>query len=769
MRSAAVCVGGRPVLDFVCAADEFQNDLPHDFLPFRLLRFGLTERLSPGQPRRSKRTVDGSALEAALRFYSAPLKYAAPVPTSDELSNALSVLTGRADAVFRPGQVEAIKALVEDRRRVLVVQRTGWGKSAVYFLATHLLRKGGSGPTLLISPLLALMRNQLEAARRLGIRAETVNSTNQDDWPSIQQAISDDHVDLLLVSPERFANPDFVTNWLPILASRTGLLVVDEVHCISDWGHDFRPDYRRIARVLERLPTGVPVLGCTATANQRVIEDVASQLGENLVVLRGPLGRDGLSLQVYDIPGVDRRLAWLAQHLGEIDGAGIIYCLTVEDTHTVADFLQEHGFAVEAYNARIENGKKIELEEALLANRVKALAASTALGMGFDKPDLAFVVHFQAPGSPIAYYQQVGRAGRAIDASLGVLLRGVEDEHIQDWFIGRAFPTQDEVHAVLEALEAVDEGLSLQALETNVNLRRGQLEALLKQLEVSGHIRRVPRIGWVRMPTRWQYPHDRVAAVTAARRQEQEQMRRYAETGSCRMTFIRNLLDDPDPSPCGICDRCLTPAFDESVDEGLESSASRFLGHRPALIEARSKWPSGLPGLSGKISAAQRLEVGRSLSRWGRGPLAELVRKGKQVDDHFDDRLVEASVELIQGSWSPVPDPRWVTWVPSRRHPRLVQEFAVRLANALSLPAVEVVHKVIETDQQKLMQNSAKQVMNVKDAFVVEGPLPSGPVLLVDDIVDSRWTLTVIGRLLRVAGAPAVFAFALADTAGSSQ
>jgi ATP-dependent DNA helicase RecQ len=702
-------------------------------------------------------------------FYRGPLSYDEHVPVTDELSNALRVLTGRADAEFRPGQAEAIQALVEGQRRVLVVQRTGWGKSAVYFLATHLLRQRGSGPTLLISPLLALMRNQLEAARRLGIRAETVNSTNQDDWASIQQAIASDTVDLLLVSPERFANPDFVTNWLPVLASRTGLLVVDEVHCISDWGHDFRPDYRRIARVLERLPTGVPVLGCTATANQRVVDDVAGQLGEGLLVLRGPLGRDGLSLQVYDVPGAERRLAWLAQHLGEIDGTGIIYCLTVEDTHTVADFLQEHGLAVEAYNSKIDDGKKIELEEALLANRVKALAASTALGMGFDKPDLAFVVHFQSPGSPIAYYQQVGRAGRAIDESLGVLLRGVEDERIQDWFIEQAFPTPDEVDAVLAALAEVDGGLSMQALEPKVNLRRGRLESLLKQLEVSGHIRRVPGIGWVRMPTRWQYPHDRVTAVTAARKNEQEEMRRYAETIGCRMTFIRNLLDDPDPTPCGICDRCSTPAFDTRVDLGLENAASHFLGHRPVLIEPRAQWPSGVHGLSGRIGVDQRLEVGRALSRWGRGPLAELVREGKQVAGHFDDRLVAASAELILGSWSPEPTPTWVTWVPSRRHPALVKDFAVRLADALSIPSVEAVHKVVDTDQQKLMQNSAQQAMNVKDAFAVSLPLPSGPVLLVDDIVDSRWTFTVVGRLLRLAGAPAVFSFALADTAGSSQ
>lgn len=687
---------------------------------------------------------------------------------ADDLLNALRTLTGRADAEFRAGQAEAIESLVSDRRRVLVVQRTGWGKSAVYFLSTYLLRRDKAGPTLLVSPLLALMRNQLEAARRLGIRAETVNSSNTDDWPRIKQAIHDDAVDLLLVSPERFANSDFVSNWLPTLASRTGLLVVDEVHCISDWGHDFRPDYQRIVGVLDRLPTGVPVLGCTATANQRVVTDVTSQLGDDLLVYRGPLGRDGLSLQVYDVPSVEARLAWLAQHLESIDGAGIVYCLTVADTQTVADFLKQRGHAVEAYNSQIDEASKVSLEEALLDNRVKALAASTALGMGFDKPDLAFVVHFQAPGSPIAYYQQVGRAGRSIGSSIGVLLRGAEDEKIQNWFVDQAFPTEDEVAMVLGTLDAVDGGLVTEALEIQVNLRRGRLELLLKQLEVSGHVQRTPGIGWVRMPKKWSYPHERVAAVTAARHAEQAQMQRYAETRLCRMRFMRNLLDDPDESPCGICDRCAPPLFTTAVDDELQRQAGRFLRDRPITIEPRSRWPRGLSALSGTIRVDERVETGRALSRWGTGPMAKLVRSGKQIENHFDDRLVAESAKLIR-AWGPSPAPTWIAWVPSGRSPTLVKEFAHRLAAALAIPAIEAIEKVEANAQQKLMQNSAQQARNIVAAFSVSSDMPAGPVLLIDDMVDSRWTFTVVGRLLRLAGVEAVYPFALADSGGSSQ
>ncbi|MEO9222336.1 MAG: RecQ family ATP-dependent DNA helicase, partial [Mycobacteriaceae bacterium] len=336
-------------------------------------------------------------------------------------------------AVLREDQWVAIEALVVQRRRALVVQRTGWGKSAVYFIAASLLRSAGSGPTIIVSPLLALMRNQVAAAERAGVRAATINSGNVTEWDEVHAEVSAGNLDVLLVSPERLNNPDFRERVLPSLAADAGLVVVDEAHCVSDWGHDFRPDYRRIRTLLAELPEGVPVLATTATANDRVVTDVASQLGVgggDTFVLRGGLDRQSLHLSVVQVNGSQRRAAWLAQHLAELPGSGIIYTLTVAQAEELAGHLNEQGHTVGAYTGRTDPGEREALESDLLGNRVKALVATSALGMGFDKPDLGFVIHLGAPASPIAYYQQVGRAGRASDRAEVVLLPGAEDRDI---------------------------------------------------------------------------------------------------------------------------------------------------------------------------------------------------------------------------------------------------------------------------------------------------------------------------------------------------
>ena len=559
----------------------------------------------------------------------------------DPLLDGLRLLTRDPSAEFRPGQREAITALVEERRRVLLVQRTGWGKSAVYFLATHLLRREGLGPTLLVSPLLALMRNQLEAARRLGIEAATVNSGNQEDWAEIAERMQADQIDLLLVSPERLANAEFLAWWTPVIARRPGLIVVDEVHCISDWGHDFRPDYRRMARILDNLPATVPVLGCTATANDRVVDDVATQLGTDLLTLRGPLRRDGLSLHVIDLPSQAERLAWLARQLPQLPGTGIIYCLTVRDARAVAAYLHQPDAPVIAYSGDEDPEARIDAEQALLDGRVKALSATSALGMGFDKPDVAFVVHFQAPGSPVAYYQQVGRAGRALRESFGVLLRGSEDRDIQDWFIETAFPAEEPARAVLRLLEESESPRKVGQIEAAVNLKRGRLENLLKQLEVDGAVRYLARQGWERTLQPWTYPAARVEQVTAARRIEQAQMRAYALGDACRMAFLTGLLDDPDTGPCGVCDVCAGSRFDAPLDPADVEGAARFLRGRPLEIEPRRRWPVGVAAVRGTIKPAERLEDGRALCRWGDGGWARDVRQGKEVAGRFDDGLVE--------------------------------------------------------------------------------------------------------------------------------
>lgn len=673
-------------------------------------------------------------------------------------------------ATFRDGQWEAIEALVAHKRRLLLVQRTGWGKSIVYFIAARLLREqsGNKGLSLLISPLLSLMRNQIEMAERMGIHAETIHSANTERWDAVETQLLSDEIDLLLISPERLANADFYGRVLQQVAPRILMLIVDEAHCISDWGHDFRPDYRRIARVLRLLPRNIPVLATTATANNRVVEDIRQQLGEELHIQRGPLARRGLRLQNILLPSQAERLAWLAAHLGTLPGGGIIYTLTVADAERVARWLQTKGFDVFPYHADLENPLREELEQKLLHNRVKALVATVALGMGFDKPDLGFVVHFQRPGSVVHYYQQIGRAGRSLENAIIVLLGGEEDDEVIDYFIRTAFPPQAHTEAILSALRQSPEGLSMVEIERKVNLSRRQIDKVLRLLS-SETPSPVLQMGskYVLAPVQYSTDMERIHKLTALRRAEQEQMQQYMQSSQCLMFFLQRALDDPHAEPCGKCAVCIgEPIVSPTVDEQTVREAVRFLRRSEIPLEPRRMWPAK-EGLSicrgqGKIPESLRAEGGRALCLWGDAGWGVLVKRGKYTDGFYSDELVGGMVEMVQ-RWNPQPAPQWVTCVPSLRHPHLVPDFARRLAERLELPFVPCVHKVRETHPQKEMQNSFHQVYNLDGAFEVRVWRGiTKPVFLVDDVVDSGWTLTVIAVLLRQAGSSAVFPIALA-------
>jgi ATP-dependent DNA helicase RecQ len=682
------------------------------------------------------------------------------VAIADEARGLLNRLTGDPASAFRPGQWEAIQQLVERRGRVLVVERTGWGKSAVYFIATRLLRDRGGGATLLISPLLALMRNQVQMGARAGVRAETINSENRDDWAGIERRVRSGEVDLLLVSPERLNNAHFRRDVLPDLVKTVGLLVVDEAHCISDWGHDFRPDYRRLARILRLLPVGAPVLCTTATANDRVVNDIVDQLGAGLEIVRGPLDRESLTLAVADLPHPAQRLAWLAETIPDMEGSGIIYCLTVGDTQRVAEWLRTRGIDAVAYYGDSESEHRLMIEANLLANRVKVVVATSALGVGFDKPDLTFVIHFQSPGSPIAYYQQVGRAGRGVDRALGILLRGHEDVDIQDFFIRTAFPPRAQAEEVVSLLEERAVPVSLPEIERQVNARRTRIDAMLKVLEVDGAVERADG-GWRRTLQPWSYDEDRAQSVTALRRAEQAAMLEYARTTDCRMAFLRRQLDDPAAHPCGRCDNCTDQPIVTEIGAGLVARAASYLRASPLVLEPRRQWPSGLEHPRGRIPAGLQLQPGRALSNYGDGGWGSVVRQAKYRDGTFPEDLLEAAVDIID-SWAPDPAPTWVTFVPSKAQPHLVSDFATRLAGRLGLDLHAVLARTRESQPQKEMENSAQQFRNIYGAFEVVSPPPASPVLLVDDIVDSRWTLTVTGVALREAGSGEVYPFVLA-------
>ena len=714
-----------------------------------------------------------------------------PTPDTDPDSNSnsgtrasaveiLHTLVGSPDADFHEGQFEAIETLVDQRRRALVVQRTGWGKSAVYFVATLLLRRRGAGPTILVSPLLALMRDQIAAAARAGVRAVAINSTNSHEWGDVQRQLANDEVDVLLVSPERLNNPSFREEQLPALIRNVGMLVVDEAHCISDWGHDFRPDYRRLRDLISQMPAGVPVLATTATANSRVVQDVAEQLDADgsssaagVITIRGPLARASLRLGVLRLPDARTRLGWLLSHLGDLPGSGIIYTLTVSAAEDTARLLREAGHNVRAYTGQTDTEEREESEGLLKSNGVKALVATSALGMGFDKPDLGFVLHLGAPSSPVAYYQQVGRAGRATENADVLLLPGTEDEAIWKYFATASMPNEQRANAVLTELASEGRPLSTPALEARVDIRRTPLELLLKVLDVDGVVQRV-KGGWIATGQAWAYDRERYERIAAERIAEQQHMLEYESTDRCRMEYLQLALDDDTAVPCGRCDNCAGRWYPSDVRDEATEAATSSLDRVGVAIDPRAQWPTGADRVGvpvrGNIATGERMTQGRALARltdlgWG-NTLREIFAPSTP-DAPASPALLGACVRVLT-DWEWDERPVAVVSLPSRRHPLLVDSVARGLSNAGRLTYLGSLDLVGDGPSGEPGGNSAYRLSGVWSAFAVGPELgaavaaASGPILVVDDLSDSRWTLTVASRLLRQAGAGAVLPFTLA-------
>ncbi|MDE0804380.1 MAG: DEAD/DEAH box helicase [Acidimicrobiales bacterium] len=694
---------------------------------------------------------------------------APPRPSVDdverELGEHVRALAGP-DAVPRAEQIAAVSAVVAEGRRTLLVARTGFGKSAVYFSATRMLRDRGWGPTVVVSPLLALMRDQVSAARKLGLAAETINSSNTDEWDRIEDAVNGDRVDLLLISPERLANAGFRERVFDLLRSRPMALVCDEAHCISDWGHDFRPDYLRLRHLLDELPSWTPVLATTATANQRVTDDVASQLGSDTLVLRTSLDREALHLSVVDLPDDAHRLAWVGEHLAEIPGSGIIYTLTQQQAAETAEWLQGRGHDVEAYTGATDPDRRLVLEDELRANQRKALVATSALGMGFDKGDLAFCIHLGLPPTPVAYYQQIGRAGRALErAEVIALPRPAEDARIWRWFEQVSLPAESTCDEVLRQLSAT-RPTSVPTLESVVNLGRSRLQTLLKILEVDGAITAV-KGGYVLTDTGWRYDAEKAERLRALRRDESDQMLTFADRPGCRLRFLREALDDAEAEDCGRCDRCRPAGLDLSVDDGLVDEAMRHLRSGDVGVEPRKQWPSGLDEPKGRIKPDAQARWGRALCRLGDGGWGPLIDEVLSGDRLLHTDMIRAVAGVLK-RWDWETRPTWICPLPSRRHQGVIDRLCDGLGQLGKLPVHPALIRVgdgmgFQADQA----NSAHQTANVWGSLAVDpaalpvGPVFDGPVLVVDDECDSRWTLTVANHVLREAGSGPVLPLVL--------
>ncbi len=672
--------------------------------------------------------------------------------------------SGQVHASFRDGQEEAIQQMIDGDHRLLVVQKTGWGKSFVYFISTKILREAGCGPALLVSPLLALMRNQIAAAERMGVRAATINSDNIAKWTEVEAKIKQNEIDILLISPERLANERFRTEILGGLSLHVSLVVVDEAHCISDWGHDFRPHYRLLERFIRNMPSNIKLLATTATANNRVVEDLENVLGPNLRISRGDLNRPSLTLQTIRLESKAERLAWLSNQLTALAGHGIIYTLTVRDANQVANWLNSQGFDVEAYTGE-SGSRRPELEQALSENRIKALVATTALGMGYDKPDLSFVIHYQMPSSVVAYYQQVGRAGRALNAAYGILLSGKEEDDIANWFIKSAFPTNEEVKEVVAQLEAHPTGLSVPQLLKEVNLSQGRVEKTLSLLALESP----PPI--TKSGRHWQKTEvalsedfwERAERLTTLRRREQQRMREYVHLPfGHHMSF---LISELDGDPSGVITSSLQ-ALSEDFPKDKLREANIFLKRYHLPINPRKQWPNG--GLKhsnnhGKIAKSYQANSGKVLSLLGDAGLGDLVNVGKNQQQYFSDELIDACVVMFK-EWAPQPAPTWVTCVPSLRNPTLVPDFAKRLAQALNLSFRVAIEKIDSRPEQNKFNNSFQQARNVDGSLApIRDQILSSPVLLVDDLILSGWTLTISSWLLRKNGSGEVWPLALAQ------
>ena len=672
-------------------------------------------------------------------------------------------------AEFREGQLEAIVAVMQGSRS-LVVEKTGWGKSLVYFIATRMLRDRGKGPTVVISPLLALMRNQIDNAKKLNIRAARFTSDNRKEHEEIISRLSRDEIDLLLMTPERLGKDDEMEAIIGVTRKGIGFFVIDEAHCISEWGHDFRPDYMRIRNFLQFVPQGTPILGTTATANQRVVDDIIDQLGKDIFISRGPLARDSLKIQVVKLDYQEEKFAWLLQTIPKLKGTGLIYCLTIRDCKIVALWLQAHGIKAKAYWGKQKRDEREQNEEDFFHNRIKVLVATTALGMGYDKPDIAFVIHYQRPGSLIAYYQQIGRAGRCIPEAYALLMVGREDEKILEYFRNTAFPSDENLEEVTECIRNSSEPLSRGEIMEELNLKDGDVKKCLLFLEINFAVfkRKIHgRLRYVLNPDSDFNGHllDR-EQTTAKREAEDEEMQNFINTSSCYMEFVEKSLDDEHPVRCGRCANCAGMFFpDQVTDQALIKEAYDFLKQQVIMFRLRKKNPYGgdLP-----FDDNNKIE-GMALSVYDEGRIGHLVKQGKYVDGKFSAKLADFAIDAFKNKKWPEAQIDFVAYVPSLRRPNLVKDFAHLLADKMERQCFDVIVKTQNNPQQKKMENSAHQYSNVADCFGLANgyDIRGKTCLLVDDMVDSKWTFTAISLLLRQNGVAAVYPFALASSGAS--
>ncbi len=662
------------------------------------------------------------------------------------------------NASFREGQYEAIEATLS-HKRTLVVQKTGWGKSLIYFVCSKILKAQNKGLTIIISPLLTLMENQIEQATQFNLKCEQLNSSTYERHEEILNGMANNQYDLIFATPETLCKTNIITS-LSSGSINIALIVVDEAHCISDWGHDFRLEYTKIKDIITTLPESTHILATTATANNIVINDINEQFGGDTFISRGSLTRKSLNIQTSVFNDDYEKYAFILQHIQSIPGTGIIYCLTKNDCESLSEFLNMHNISARPFYSGLNNDFNNETLSLFKENKIKAIVATIKLAMGFDKGDVSFVINYDIPKNITLCYQEIGRAGRNIDNAYIIILFSNRDIKINNFFIEQAFPTEEDSLDVYNCVKN-NNGITKRAIQSLVNIQSGKINKSIDFLEHDGFIYK-DNNKYYTAPKTYFYNKEHYNAITKQRYEDLENMKNIINVKTCLSKYIVNKLDDTTAQNCGKCTNCRQKLlFSTNLNEQALREAHNFIDNKYIVIEPRKMW---LDGQSNKKIPLIN-EIGFALTKYNNSFYGDLVKQGKYGDlKGFSDKLLNKVCDVIPKLFAKQKI-LYITAVPSKNS-TLVEDFTKQVAEKLHLKYIKILEKITNT-HQKDQQNSSYQCSHARSSFKIIDNIQhphNYNIILLDDMKDSGWTLTVCGYLLREYGFEKVFPFALADS-----
>jgi ATP-dependent DNA helicase RecQ len=649
---------------------------------------------------------------------------------------------------FYDTQWDAIEKILQGKR-ILLIEKTGFGKSLCYqFPATQL-----EGTTVIFSPLIALMRDQVKKLNALGLSAKCINSNQTDEENNqIIKETKENRIKILYIAPERMENYEWLETSRQL---KLAMVVIDEAHCISVWGHDFRPSFRRIVSLVQLLPFNFPVLATTATATKRVEKDILGQMGGNTISIRGNLLRNNFHLRVIRVESEDEKMAWLGANIHKIPGNGIIYTGTRINTKIYSNWFEYLGISSIHYNAGLDGELRRDIEEGLLNNRWKCVVSTNALGMGIDKPDIRFIIHTQIPASPIHYYQEIGRAGRDGKPTYAILFYNAKDVDLPKAFIEGARPSVEEYKKVMDALK--QEPLGERHLIRKTNLKQTQVRVIKSDLMDQKIIREV-KYG---RDKKYEYQFDApeldtksFEALRNAKMQDLGKMIEYAETDKCRMKFLCDYLGDSLNSNCGKCDNDLNKQIIVNFTRDWRTRIESFRGDDFPVLEVET--------------TRTNLVNGVAASYYGFSNVGATIHRCKYENGgDFPDFLLKLTLKVFRKKWG---NEKFdlIVYVPPTESGNLVKNFAEKISTILNFPISHNLKKQRATEPQKVFQNSLLKKENISEAFEYTRPdeVDGKSILLIDDIYDSGATIKELGKVFTNLGAVKIAPLVIAKTTG---